>query len=102
MLLVNYEKHALWPEDRFDLTSVAPEPWIPKSIGHHREWVEACKHGGMTSCNFDYAGALTECVLLGNVAFRMKERLQWKPDSMSIPNAPQAETLLRRQYRKGW
>ena len=102
MLLVNYGKHALWPEEKFDLASVRPEPWIPKSIGHHREWIEACKNGGKTSCNFDYAGALTECVLLGNVAFRAEEQLRWKPDSMSFLNAPHADAFLRREYRKGW
>jgi hypothetical protein len=86
----------------FDLASVAPKPWLPKSIGHHSEWVQACKHGGKTSCNFDYAGALSECVLLGNVAFRTEKQLHWKPDSLSIPNVPQAEALLRREYREGW
>ena len=102
MLLVNYPQHALWPEDNLDLASVKPDPWIPKSIGHHREWIQACKHGGKTSCNFDYADALTECVHLGNIAFRTGKKLHWKPDTMSIPNVPQAETLLQREYRKGW
>ena len=39
-----------------------PKPSIPRSIGHHREWIEACKRGGPTTCNFDYSGTLAEAV----------------------------------------
>ncbi len=75
---------------------------IPKSIGHHREFIEACKGNGTTSCPFDYAGVLTQAVLLGNVAYRAGRRIEWNPDTMTIPNAPEAERYLRRPYRKGW
>ncbi len=103
MVLVNYDQHALWPEDKFDdPAAAATDPWIPSSNGHHKEWLEACKHGSEPSCNFDYAGALTECVLLGSVAFRAKGNLHWKPEEMFIPNAPEAEAYLRREYRQGW
>ena len=59
MLLAGYDKRVLLPEKQFE-GFVPPKPTIPDSIGHHKEWVEACKTGGPTTCNFDYSGALTE------------------------------------------
>ena len=80
----------------------APEPTIPSSIGHHAEWIQACKTGGPTTCNFDYSGALTEAVLLGNVAYRVGRRLQWDPVNLKAVDCPEADRYLRREYRKGW
>jgi len=101
MLLADYDRRVLLPEEQFK-DFKAPEPTIPNSIGHHQEWIKACKEGGPTTCNFDYAGALTETVLLGNVAYRSGRKLQWDAGKMTIPNAPQAERYLTREYRKGW
>ncbi len=44
---------------------------LPRSIGHYKEWIEACKGGQPGGSNFDWAGPLTEAVLLGNVALRL-------------------------------
>lgn len=60
------------------------------------------KTGSATTCNFDYSGALTEAVLLGNVAFRTGQRLAWDADALKVTNCPEAEQFLRREYRKGW
>jgi predicted dehydrogenase len=101
MLLASYDKRALWPKEKFaDFTP--PEPSIPKSVGHHQEWINACKTGSPTTCNFDYSGAVTETVLLGNVAYRYGEKIEWDAEKMRIPNAPVAEQYLQRAYRKGW
>lgn len=67
MLLSAYGQHVLLPEDKF-ADFQPPEPFIPASIGHHAEWIHACKTGDPTTCNFDYAGWLTEANHLGNVA----------------------------------
>jgi predicted dehydrogenase len=101
MLLANYNQHALWPESQF-ADFKRPEPTIADSIGHHQEWIAACKTGSKTTCNFDYSGAVTETVLLGNVAYRFGKRINWDPVNLKIPNAPEAEQLLRRDYRAGW
>ena len=69
LLLANYPQHMLWPEKQF-AGYQPPEPTIPPSIGHHEEWIAACKTGSPTTCNFDYSGAVTEAMLLGNVAYR--------------------------------
>ena len=77
-------------------------PTIPDSIGHHREWIQACKTGGTTTCNFDYSGALTESVLLGNVAFRCGQPLKWDAQNLTATGCPDADALIRKQYRAGW
>ena len=51
-----------------------PSPRLPRSIGHYNEWLEACKGGKPGGSNFDWAGPLTEAVLLGNVALRLGMR----------------------------
>ena len=79
-----------------------PEPTIPNSIGHHAEWLLACKTGSPTTCNFDYAGALTEAVLLGTVSYRVGQKLEWDPAALKAPNCAVAEQYLHREYRKGW
>jgi predicted dehydrogenase len=101
MLLSDYGKHTLLPEKEFaDFTR--PEPFIPKSLGHHAEWVHACKTGAPTTCNFEYAGWLTEANHLGNVAFRAGQKLKWDADKMQAPNCSEADRFIHREYRKGW
>lgn len=101
MLVANYSQHALLPDAKFaDLQR--PEPTIEESIGHHQEWIQACKTGSATTCNFDYSGAVTETILLGNVAHRHGDRIEWDAANMKITNAPEAERFLRREYRDGW
>ena len=101
MLLSDYGKHKLLPEDKFK-DFQRPTPTIPKSIGHHAEWIRACKTGEPTTCNFEYAGWLTEANHLGNVAYRTGKKLQWDAKNLRATNAPEAEPFIRRQPRKGW
>ena len=101
LLLADYDRHLLLPEADFR-DYAPPPPSIPDSIGHHREWLEACKQRGPTTCNFDYAGALTECVLLGTVAYRAGAELEWDPGAMQIKNHPAAAALLASAPRRGW
>ena len=101
MLAVNYEQKVLLPQEKF-ADAPPPEPSIPSSIGHHREWIAACKTGSPTLCNFDYSGAVTEAVLLGNIAYRTGEQLQWDGAQMRFTNSDSANGLLQRTYREGW
>ncbi len=101
MLLSDYGKNLLLPEDKF-ADFKRPDPFIPKSRGHHAEWLHACKTGEPTTCNFEYAGWLTEANHLGNVAFRVGKRLEWDPRALRATNAPEAEPFIRRDYRAGW
>ena len=101
MLLSDYGKNTLLPEDKFAGFEPPPQT-IPPSEGHHQEWLSACKNGSPTTCNFAYAGPLTEANHLGNVAFRAGQKIEWDSKNMRIPNAPKAENFLSREYRTGW
>jgi predicted dehydrogenase len=80
-----------------------PPKTLPRSIGHHAEWILACKTGSPTESNFGFAGPLTEAVLLGSVAIHIGgEKLTWDPVNMKIPNVPEAEQFLHYEYRQGW
>ncbi|HET6569074.1 MAG TPA: gfo/Idh/MocA family oxidoreductase, partial [Rhodothermales bacterium] len=70
---------------------------------HHEEWIKAAKEGTHTESNFDFAGPLTEAVLLGSVAIRYGGgKLFWDSPNMKITNAPEANQYLHYQYRDGW
>jgi predicted dehydrogenase len=101
MLISDYGRHQLLPEDKF-ADYKRPDPFIPDSIGHHREWTQACKTGGPTTCNFDYSGALTEAALLCNVALRSGKKLTWDAKNLKAVGCPEADQFIRREYRQGW
>lgn len=101
LLLADYARYLLLPEKDFR-DYKKPEPSIPKSLGHYEEWIHACKTGEPTTCNFEYAGWLTEANHLGNVAYRAGKKLEWDADAMSVRNTPDADAFIKREYRKGW
>ncbi len=101
MLLADYGKLLLLPEAQY-ADFKRPEPSIPPSLGHHLEWIHACKTGAPTTCSFDYSGLLTEANHLGNVAYRTGKKLQWDPVKLQAANVPEAAAILRRPYRQGW
>jgi len=101
MLLADYNRNLLLPEKDFQ-GFVRPQPTIPPSIGHHREWIEAIKNNGKTTCHFDYSGPLTETALLGNVAFRAGKKLEWDPVKLKAVNCPEADQFIQHKYRAGW
>jgi predicted dehydrogenase len=100
-IIANYSHHALLPENEFE-NFQRPAPFIPNSIGHHKEWLEAIKNGGQTTCRFDYSGPLTETALLGNVAYRVGRKLEWDAKKLRATNCPAAGDFLQHHYRKGW
>jgi predicted dehydrogenase len=79
-----------------------PAPTLPRSPGHHAEWLEACKTGGPTGTHFGYAGPLTELVLLGNVALRAGRRFAWDAPGMRVKDGPLDDLFLQREDREGW
>lgn len=100
-MYANYGSYRLFPRKKFAGFTPPPKT-IPQSIGHHAEWIKACKDGSPTTCNFDYSGALTEAVLLGNVAYRTGKKLEWDPKTLTATNCPEAEQYIRKEYRAGW
>ena len=78
-----------------------PEKTIPRvpDGDPYKEWITACKGGPMPGSNFDHSGPLTEMVLLGNLAIRLKKKIEWDGPNMKPTNAPEAQRLIRKQYR---
>ncbi len=100
-LFANYTSHKLFPQGKFADFQPPPKT-IPKSVGHHQEWLNACKTGSPTTCNFDYAGPLTEAVLLGTVAYRTGQKLQWDAENLKATNCREADGYIRQPSRRGW
>jgi predicted dehydrogenase len=101
-LISNYGRHELWPAEQFK-DFKAPPKTIPDSIGHHAEWIKACKTGGRSASDFSYSGPLSECALLGIVSHRVgNKKLQWEWKTMKAANCPEADRYIHHQYRDGW
>ena len=72
-------------------------------LGHFQEeWINACKGGLKTSCDFDYGGTLIEMMLLGLVAYRVGKKLDYDGAAGRVTNSAEANELLSRKYRSGW
>jgi len=79
-----------------------PARTLPRSPGHYVEWIDAIKGGPAAMSNFDYAAQLAETVLLGNIALRCGQRIEWDAAEMQVINLGGKNRLARREYRKGW
>ncbi len=103
------DRSVLLPTEKF-ADYAPPKPTLPRlSAGNSddnqkKEWFAAIRagHPKLALSNFDYAGRLTEMVLLGNIAVRVGKKLEWDEANLKFPNAPEAESFLRRDYRQGW
>ncbi len=105
-LVADFTTRALYPQGRTaDMTYYKPRPkeaLIPPLGDFQKEWINACKGSLKTTCNFDYGGTLIETMLLGLVAYRVGKKLQYDGATGRVTNVPEANELLRRQYRPGW
>ena len=101
VLVSDYGKNVLSPSSNFK-DYQRPQQSIEPSVGHYNEWLKACRGEGETLCNFDYSGSLIEHNLLGNVAHRAGQTLEWDAKDFKITNDEAANKLLTKEYRKGW
>jgi predicted dehydrogenase len=81
-----------------------PPRTLARSPGHREEWVAACLAGKPedAKANFAYAAPYTEALLTGVLPIRLGKRIEWDSDTMKATNAPEAESLIRKSYRKGF
>ena len=91
------------PEEKM-LEYNQPKSYIPRvNTSHEKDWIRACKDGNPASSSFDYGGPLTEMALLGMIAIRCKnEKLLWDSKNLRFTNNEKANSLLHKEYRKGW
>jgi hypothetical protein len=92
----------LLPEHRMKaLEGAFPAP-EGEVLGGGEEWVDAIRKGRPSGGSFQNCQELAEATCLGNIALRVSRRLHWDPAKMEITNLPEANKLLRRDYRPGW
>lgn len=75
-----------------------------RSAKHRMNWANAILGKAKTTCPFEYAGRLTETMLLGVVAMRAGQgkRIYYDGEKGRITNFDEANQYLHREYRKGW
>ncbi len=91
----------LLPDDKGERVTL-PEMPPPPKLTHWQEWVAACRSGGATSADFQYGAALTDVALLGNLALRAGEKIQWDAADRRVISPAAASHWLSRECRKGW
>lgn len=80
-----------------------PEVDFVKSPGHFEEFVRAIQGGDPAVSNFpDYAGPLTETILLGNLAVWSGKKVEWDAKNIKATNAPELDSFVRKEYREGY
>ena len=103
-------EYILLPRNKF-ADYKKPEQSLPRApggrmAGHFQEFVNACYEGQpeLAMSNFDYAGRLTETILLGNVALRLGQgqTVEWNPKRMRVKNQRNFTGGITREYRDGW
>lgn len=102
-LVTNYSTHEVWVKGRPAPDFPHPEPSIPDSPGHIREFLDAIRsRNTATTCNFEYSHRLNKGALLANLAFRLGARLEWDDAREQVTNHREANRLLTRRYRRPW
>jgi predicted dehydrogenase len=92
----------LFPED-FMKEVGKPKEMIPRvKGGHEKDFLNAIRTGGRSSADFDYSARLTEIMLIGNIATRVREKLSYDFRTGRFINNDKANAMLKRETRKGW
>jgi hypothetical protein len=99
-LVANYDTHKIIPAKGRTIPDVPKS--LPRSVGHHREWLSAIKTRARCSCHFAYGHRLSSVGHLGNIALLTGEKLRWDAANEQITNHPEANRLLTKEYRKPW
>jgi len=105
-VISSFDSRIILPNsDKADLTYYkprTPDKLLP-DIGHfQKQWINACKNGGKTACDFGYSSDMIEQLLLGLVAYRVGKKLEYDGVAGRVTNCPEANQWLTRQYRPGW
>ena len=111
-------KPTLLPTSRMSEAASIPQKLARVPEGHYVQWVNACIAGygqKELSSPFDYAGPLTETILMGNLALRSynirgangkgypgRKKLLWDATNMKITNFDEANQFVKREYRAGY
>jgi predicted dehydrogenase len=100
-LVADYEHYRIISEKKGTKIDEPPRS-LPRSVGHHREWLDAIKTRSQCSCHFGYGHRLTTVGHLGNISLWTGEKLRWDPVAERITNHESANQYLTKEYRKPW
>jgi len=105
-LIADFDSRILLPYGKeADMTYYTPRSKneVIPPMGHfQKEWTNACKTDLKTSCDFDYGSTLIEQMLLGLVAYRVGEKIEYDGVKGRVTNSAEGNKLLSRKYRRGW
>ena len=93
----------LVPESKMQAYTRPPKT-IPRSVGHRREWVDACRAGRPedAKAGFWYSAPFTEALLIGLLPIFAGKRVTWDARTMTATNAPELNRFIRKPYRRGF
>jgi len=91
----------LIPKKRMEMFKAPPET-LPRPAEELDQWVRACRGGAPSDASFTAVAPFAETILLGNIALRVPKKLRWDVDKGHFVDAPEADALRTREYRKGW
>jgi predicted dehydrogenase len=102
-LAVNYERQEVWAKGKLVEDFPRPEPSIPDSPGHLREFIDAIKTRQLeTTCNVRYGHRVTRPGLMANIAFRTGRTLEWDEARQRFVDDREANRYLSRKFHNGW
>ncbi len=105
-IIADFDSRIVMPYgSKADMTYYKPrstENIIPDVGAFQQEWIDACKGNLKTSCDFDYAGKMSETMLLGLVAYRVGKKISYDGASGKVTDCDEANALLSKKYREGW
>jgi predicted dehydrogenase len=105
-LVADFQQRLLFPGGKAaDLTYYKPrktETLLPPVGDFQKQWINACKNGQKTACDFEYSANMIETMLLGHVAYRVGKKISYDGAAGRVTDNPEAQALLSRKYRDGW
>jgi hypothetical protein len=79
-----------------------PEQTLPRPAAELEQWVQACQGGSSSDASFEQVYPFSEAILIGNIGLRIPGKLRWDAATTMFIDAPEADALMSRAYRKGW
>ncbi len=101
-MVVDYATRAIYMDGKVldDLPDVPRS--IPRSPGHHRNFLDCVKSGAEPESNIDYAVKLTLPMHLATIAHRLGRKLEWDAARGEFVGDDAANRLRHRPYRSPW
>jgi hypothetical protein len=75
---------------------------LPRVKDHMREWLDACKGEGKTFQGFDTAACVAEIAMVGMVAMRLGQPVDWDTDALKVKGIAGAERFVHLEQRMKW